>query len=78
MSDETYEALEAAIRAHVAEETNGGYLTAWTLAAAAASVTDSGETHYSYANHDGAPHEWLGLQSMARRRAMRWQFEEGE
>lgn len=78
MSDQTYEAVEAALRAHVADETDGGYLAAWTIAAAAVSVADSTETHYVYANHDGAPHEWLGLQAMAHRRAMRWDAGEGE
>lgn len=78
MSDETYRVMEQAIRDHVADATDGGYLTAWTLASAAVSPTDSNETHYIYANHDGAPHEWLGLQAMAHRRAMRWDAGQGE
>jgi hypothetical protein len=76
MSVDTYRAVEDAIRAHVADETEGGYLTAWTLACAAVSPSDANATSYVYANHDGAPHEWLGLQSMARRRAIRWQHDE--
>jgi hypothetical protein len=76
MSDETYAAMERAIRAHVNDVTEGGYLSGWTLAASAVSPTDANATNYIYANHDGAPHEWLGLQSMARRRAVRWQWEE--
>ena len=78
MSDTTYAALEDAIRAHVADETSGGYLTCWYLAAAAARPEDAQCTEYVYANHDGAPHEWLGLQWMAQRRAMRWEAGEGD
>lgn len=77
MSDTTWDALEEALRTHVADETDGGYLAAWTLAAAAVSPADPNETHYVYANHDGAPHEWLGLQQMAHRRAMRWDAGDG-
>jgi hypothetical protein len=77
VSDSTYAALEEALRAHVADETDGGYLVHWTLAAAAARPDDSDSTEYVYANHDGPPHEWLGLQSMAHRRAMRWQAGDG-
>lgn len=73
MSKETYAALEEALRAHVADESEGGYLTHWTLAAAAARPESPDSTSYIYANHDGAPHEWLGLQAMAHRRAMRWE-----
>lgn len=78
MSAETHRKLEEALREHVTDETDGGYLTSWTMAAAAASPNDAESTHYVYANHDGAPHEWLGLQAMAHRRAMRWQAEQGE
>lgn len=78
MSEVTYAALEDALRAHIADETDGGYLTAWTLAAAAVSPADPNETHYTYANHEGAPHEWLGLQAMAHRRAMRWEAGDGD
>jgi hypothetical protein len=73
MSKATYEELEEAIRKHIADATEGGYLTAWTLTAAAARPEDADTTEYLYVNHDGAPHEWLGLQSMAHRRAMRWE-----
>lgn len=76
MSKETYEALETALRAHVADEANGAYLTGWSLTAAGVSSTDPNATEYIYANHDGPPHEWLGLQQMARRRAIRWQHDE--
>lgn len=78
MSEDTWQGVEDAIRAHVLDESGGGYLTHWTLAAAAVSPDDARETHYVYANHDGAPHEWLGLQAMAHRRAMRWEAGEGE
>ncbi len=76
MSDETYAAMEDAIRAHVADETDGGYLTAWHLAAHAAIPADADGSSYVYATHDGAPHEWWGLLNMAQRRAARW--DEGE
>lgn len=75
MSAETYEALEDALRAHVADATDGGYLTAWTLTAHAVVPDDAGASRYVYANHDGAPHEWTGLLHMALRRATRWQDE---
>jgi len=78
VSDQTWQAVEDAIRAHVFDETDGGYLTHWTLAAAAVRPESSDVTSYTYANHDGAPHEWMGLQAMAHRRAMRWEASEGE
>lgn len=78
MSDETYRAVEEALQRHVADENDGALLTAWTLGAAAISVSRSDETHYVYMNHDGPPHEWLGVQWMMRRRAMRWEAGEGE
>lgn len=73
MSDETYAAVEEAIQAHLADENDGAYLTHWHLVAAGAVPTASNETVYQYANHDGAPHEWIGLLWMAHRRAMRWE-----
>ena len=77
MSQETYDALEVAVRAHVADENNGAYLTAWHLVSAGVSVRATDETHYSYVTHDGPPHEWIGLLWMAQRRAMRWEAGEG-
>jgi len=77
VSQRTYEAVEAAIREHMADENDGAYLTAWTLAAAGADPADPETTHYVYANHNGAPHEWMGLQAMAARRAARWDAGEG-
>jgi hypothetical protein len=78
VSQKTYEALEQALRAHVADETDGGVLSAWTLVAAAVRPEDAPATSYIHAHHDGAPHEWLGLQAMAYRRAMRWDAGEGD
>lgn len=75
---DTYEQVERALQAHASAQTDGGLLMHWTLAMAVVSADDPNETHYIYANHDGAPHEWLGLQAMAHRRAMRWEAGEGE
>ncbi len=76
MSDGTYTALIDALRIHVADETDGGYLTAWHLVAHAAVPADPDASSYVYATHEGAPHEWTGLLHMALRRAYRWQDEE--
>lgn len=78
MSTATYAVLEDAVRAHVADETDGGYATAWHIVAAAVSPDSPDETHYQYVTHDGAPHEWIGLLWMAQRRAMRWEADEGD
>lgn len=78
MSNTTYAALEDAIRAHVADENGGAYLTDWFLSAAGALPEDPNATAYTYANSNGSPHGWLGLLGMAQRRAMRWEEGEGE
>ena len=77
MSAETYAALEQALREHVADETDGGYLVHWHVAAHAVSSDDPDSSRYHYAHHDGPPHEWWGLLQMADRRARRWQDETG-
>lgn len=71
MSDATYDAMEEAIRAHVLDATEGGYMAGWVLTAAAVPPSEPDSSHYLYANHEGAPHEWLGLLRMAVRRAER-------
>jgi hypothetical protein len=71
MSDETYERMQEAVRQHVADATDGGYMSGFFLVAAAVKPETADATDYVYANHDGAPHEWLGLLGMAERRARR-------
>jgi hypothetical protein len=73
VSDETYRAVEDALRAHMADENDGAYLVHWHLVSAGVVPADADRTVYQYANHDGAPHEWVGLLWMAQRRAMRWE-----
>lgn len=76
MSDTTRQALEEAVRAHVADESEGAYVTAWHMVAHGVVPTDVNASTYVYATSDGGPHEWLGLIDMAHRRGMRWQHEE--
>lgn len=76
MSEVTRQALEDAVRAHVADEADGAYATAWHMVAHGAVPTDPDASSYIYATSLGAPHEWLGLLDMAHRRGMRWQSEE--
>lgn len=69
MSERTFELVEKALAEHVADENNGSLLTQWFIVACGVSTTDPMVSHYQYMNHDGAPHEWLGLLHMAIRRA---------
>lgn len=75
MSQQTRDALEAAVREHVAEETGGGYTTAFHVVAHATPPTDPDGSHYVYATSDDPPHVWIGLLAMADRRGKRWQHE---
>lgn len=70
MSKETYEAVEAALKAHMADEHDGAFLTQWVIAAHAIDSTEANASYYEYFNHDGPPHEWMGLVSMLERRAL--------
>jgi hypothetical protein len=76
VSDETYNAIEKAIQAHLAEEKNGALLNHWLLVAHGISATESDLSHYLYLNHDGPPHEWMGLLDMAMSRFSRVSNEE--
>lgn len=69
MSDATYDALEDAIRAHVADEAEDGHvlLTDWYLLTAAVSG-DPGDTEYLHACSDSPMHTALGLITLALRR----------
>ncbi|MFL6416777.1 MAG: hypothetical protein ACJ74Y_14030 [Bryobacteraceae bacterium] len=68
MSEETYEAVEEAIRIHMADENEGAFLTQWVVVAHAISATDSASSNYQYMSHKGPAHEKIGLLSLG----MRW------
>jgi hypothetical protein len=70
MSAATYEALEQAIRAHVADEGNNGhgFLTDWYLLTAAISGETVDSTDYLHTCSDMALHSALGLVTLAFRR----------
>lgn len=59
--DESREALETAIRAHVAVAMEGAYLTDWVIIAAAAMADDPDATTYVSEASDGPMHHKLGL-----------------
>jgi len=67
VSDATFDALEDALRKHLLDETGGGYLTGWVLAAASASADDPDETSYAYLSPRQPVHVTLGLLDMAQR-----------
>lgn len=73
MSDATKEAVEEAIRAHVADEADGEprILTDWYVIAAAVGV-DADETHFLHINSNAAWHVLLGLVHRAWRRMSSW------
>lgn len=58
---DTREALADAVRAHVAAEANGAYLTDWVLIAAAAVANDPDATTYVSETSEGPFHHRLGL-----------------
>lgn len=68
MSDETFDAVEEALRAHMADEHDGALLNHWMIVAHGISATTANYSHYQYMNHAGPPHEWLGLLSMVNER----------
>ena len=72
MSEETERAVEDAIRAHIADENDGAFLTSWHVVAAAAIPDNPDATIYQYLTSDGPGHVMLGLLAMAQRRATRW------
>jgi hypothetical protein len=63
MSNQTYEALEAALRAHVADVGSGAMLTDWRIVAASVSAEhEMGVTGYTnVVSEHSAPHARLGL-----------------
>lgn len=73
MSAETFAALEDAIRAHVADEAQGGHtlLTDWYLLTAAVSGSVMDSTDYLHICSDMPVHSSLGLVTIAFRRLNR-------
>lgn len=65
MSQQTWQAIEDAVRAHVADESDGGFLTAWVMAAANADPANPRSFGYTYANSETPRHEIVGLLDMA-------------
>jgi len=59
--DETAEALEQALRAHVAASADGAYLTDWIIFAAAAMPDDADSTTYITETSDAPLHHRIGL-----------------
>ncbi len=68
MSEETWAAVEEALRAHVADEEPGVYLTDWLAVSASAIADDSDSTNYQHVRSDSAPHVLLGLAEIAQLR----------
>lgn len=66
MSEETRQALENALRAHVHDETGGGFLTDWHVVAASVPPVDNRMTSYSYLASESSRHSLLGLLELAR------------
>lgn len=66
MSEQTLDALDQAIRDHIAAD-DGGYVTGWVLVVAEAVEDDADRAWYSYHNSDQPVHLTLGLIDMARR-----------
>lgn len=67
MSRETFEALEAALAAHIADETPGLYVSDFVAVVASSSPEASDETNYTYLSSFGPLHTKLGLLGMATR-----------
>lgn len=65
MSAESRARMEDAIRAHVADESDGGLCTAWVLAAVNVEPADPGVVGYTFWNSATPRHEIVGLLSMA-------------
>lgn len=61
MSDETSEALEAALRAHVLDEAEGAYLTDWIIYACSEDLNDPGVSHYVTECSEMTSHRLFGL-----------------
>lgn len=74
MSEQTWQAVEDAIRAHMAEENDGAYLTGWVSVCVAVSAKNPDMAHYQYMNHKGPSHEWMGLLEMGHQRSQTYYF----
>jgi hypothetical protein len=76
--DESREALEAAIRQHVAVSADGAYLTDWILIAASATRDDADATTYVSETSDGPMHHKLGLVRYLSKRTEAMAFEDDD
>lgn len=77
MSKETFDAMAAAIEAHVADESDGGFVSEFIVVAHSAHPERAMESQYHYsASADTPPHRLWGLVNMADRRARRQLDEE--
>lgn len=73
MSDTTYEALQQAIRDHVADESDAPVLVMDWLVCAAGTSYDSGDaTKYTHAWSDSPAHTLRGLTELCRDEARGW------
>lgn len=70
MSDETATAIEDALRAHIADEVDGAYLTDWYCITASAGE-DAYSTSYLHVSSSMPPHTSYGLVARALRRLNR-------
>lgn len=61
MSDATFEAVEEAIRAHMAEEHDGALMTQWVVIAYGVDAKHNDYSFYKYMSHQGPRHEVVGL-----------------
>ncbi len=64
MSDKTKEALNKAIKEHMADEMEGAYLTDYVLTAVGMSANKAGTVGYMNECSDSAPHIVYGLAGM--------------
>lgn len=66
MSEETKVAVEGAIRAHLADECEGAFLTDWVVFTAGAIPEYSDRTRYMAEYSDSPMHTLMGLSNMMR------------
>lgn len=61
MSNATFDAVEEAIRAHMADEHEGALMTQWVVVSFGIDAERSGYSYYKYMSHQGPRHEVVGL-----------------
>lgn len=64
MSQETEDALEAALKAHYSQETNGGLLTDWSLVMYGVGMVTDRPAEYIFGNSHTPVHALMGLAEM--------------